>query len=186
MITARDRYQGESVRTNLRIVVDAMRTVEASRNFVDSERVADIPDVFPNSMKYISSAKACMFSSIFNLHEVHINSVREGISIPRMFIIKRVPVWNSSPLKWGKRERKRNGKKTARNPKVYLSYLLTLKCREVFVSFAKLRENDNANIFAEILGCVWLTTAKVPDLRRSFAKNKMGTVLIQISEYKRI
>lgn len=85
-----------------------------------------------------------------------------------MFIIKRVLVCNNSPLKWEKRER--NGKKTARNPKVYLSYLLTLKCREVFVSFAKLRENDNANIFAEILGMRLANNGESSGFAQEFCK----------------
>lgn len=76
-----------------------------------------------------------------------------------MLVIKRVPLWNSGASQIG--EGMENGKETARNSKVYLSYLLTLKCRKVFVCSAKLRENDNANIFVMLVGCVSLTTSQV-------------------------
>lgn len=51
--------------------------------------------------------------------------------------------------------------------------MLTLKCRKVFVSFAKLRENDNAKIFAETFGMHLANNGRKFRICKNFAKNKV-------------
>lgn len=69
-------------------------------------------------------------------------------------------------------ENGRSEKKTVRNSKVCLSYLLILKCRKVFVSFVKLCENDNANIFTGTVGIHFANIAKVGFAQKLSKGNK--------------